>query len=123
MSPTMIHEMMHTFSTLLSLELLYFSYNNSRDPTVATPNTWYTPVVVPGIERPSAGGRALHRRALIHRPAARDLRRAHRCVAARRLYGVLDLPLLGLHEVLGEGPPRPLHRRPTERSHQSVTLP
>src|SRR5215207_5941954 len=30
MSPTMIHEMMPTFSTLLSLELLYFYHNKYR---------------------------------------------------------------------------------------------
>src|SRR5215218_955506 len=109
MSPTMIHEMIPTFSTLLSLELLYFSYNKSRSHR--RDHEYTVHASGPGYRTPLSRGRTLHRRAVIHRPAAREPRPAHRRVAARRVYGVLDLPPLGLHEVLGESLTRPVHRR------------
>src|SRR5215211_458311 len=109
-SPTKIQLRRPTFfSTLLFSRVIHASYNkyrpHRRDPghAVRARGT--------GIECPSAGGRSLDRRGVVHRPAARELSRAPHAVACRRIDGVLDLPPLGPDEVLLEGPRRPRHLR------------
>src|SRR5215211_6486269 len=70
-----------------------------------------------------ARGCALNRGLIARRPAAGELCRAQHRVGARRVYGIFNLPPLGLDEVLGEDPrPHDIFAG-TPRSHQSVALP